>query len=280
MKNLLITALSIFLLGNMVFAQDIISAADAAKMLKDQNTVFVSTRSATDYTKVHIAGAVNIDPKTLNGAKSMLLPAGQIASVFGKNGISNTKSIIIYDDGSGKYAGRMYWIMKYMGANDVKVLDGGMKAWRMARKPVTKNPTSIAAATFTPKVNKNFMATMAQVKSAANNPAYVIIDARSVEEFNGVAATNLRKGHIPGSINIAHTSVLTDNSTLKSAAELKALFQAEGVTKDKKVILYCESSVRAGILFLALKGLDYPNVQVYDGAYLEWQSDAANKVVL
>lgn len=280
MKKLIILVLSIFLMGNIGIAQDIISAKDAGKLVTDKNTVFLSARKASDYAKVHITGAVNIDPKSLVAAQSMLIPASDIAKVLGSNGISNKTSIIVYDNGSGKFSGRMYWILKYMGAKDVKVLDGGMKAWRMARKPVTKNPTSLAATTFTPQVNKGTLATMSQVKNAINNPSYVIVDARTVEEFNGTADSRLRKGHIPSAVNLDHKSVLTAKSTLKSNDELIALFKANGITKDKKVILYCESSVRAGILYLALKGLGYPNVQVYDGAYLEWQGVAANDVVL
>ncbi len=178
-----------------------------------------------------------------------------------------------------KAAGRLYWIMKYMGATNVQVIDGGMKAWRMARKPVTKNPANIEVATFTPKIDGSIYASMNQVKKAVNSNTAIILDVRSPGEYKGEASTSLRPGHIPSARNLEFTSVLNADGTLKDNAELKSMFANAGITPDKEVILYCESSVRAGIVFLALKsGLNYPRVRVYDGAYIEWQSFDSNTV--
>lgn len=265
-----------------VKSQDIVSAAETAKLIKNDNVVIVSTRTAADYKKVHITGAVHINHSELykdGPVKNMLNTPQEIAKVLGAAGISETKQIILYDDGSGKYAGRLYWILSYLGATNVKVLDGHMKAWRAARKPVTKNPTNVKAATFTPKVNKSLIASMNEVKSSIGSTSTAIIDARSAAEFAGQSETALRKGHIPGSINLEYTNMMNAQGKLKSNEELQKIFSDAGITKDKKVILYCESGVRAGILFLALKSaLKYPNVKVYDGAYNEWQSVSSNKV--
>jgi thiosulfate/3-mercaptopyruvate sulfurtransferase len=265
-----------------LYAADVIPANEAAKIMKKSDVIFVSVRSAADYEKVHIAGAVHVDLSTLytdNPVPSVLNSSAEVAKVLGSKGISETKQIIIYDDGSGKNAGRMYWILDYMGAPNVQVLNGGMKAWRAARKPVTKNPTSVKAATFTPKVDKSKLATTADVNKAIGSSSTVFIDARSAAEYNGTDDSDLRKGHIPGSVNIEFSNVLNANGTLKSNDDLQALFNNAGVTKDKTVIVYCKSSVRAGIVYLALRSnLAYPNVKVYDGAFLEWNSISANKV--
>lgn len=263
---------------SLVKGQDIITAAETAKLMKNDNVVVVSTRTAADYKKVHITGAVHIAHSSLykdGPVKNMLNTSQEMAKVFGAAGISESKTIILYDDGTGKYAGRVYWILSYLGAKDVKVLDGHMKAWRAARKPVTKNPTNVKAVTFTPKVDKSVIATMAEVKAGGA----VIVDARSAEEYNGTATTELRKGHIPGSVNLEYTNMMDAQGKLKSNDALQKIFSDAGITKDKKVIIYCESGVRAGIIFLALKSaLKYPNVKVYDGAYSEWQSVSSNKV--
>jgi len=265
-----------------VNAQDIIKANELAKIIKNDNVVVVSTRTAADYKKVHITGAVHLSHSALykdGPVKNMLNSPQEIAKTLGAAGISESKTIVLYDDGTGKYAGRLYWILSYIGAKDVKILDGHMKAWRAARKPVTKNPSNVKAATFTPKVNKAYLSDMNEVKSSAGSTSVAIIDARSAAEFAGQAETTLRKGHIPGSINLEYTNMLNARSELKSNEELQKIFSAAGITKDKKVILYCESGVRAGIMFFALKSaLKYPNVKIYDGAYSEWQSVSANKV--
>ena len=279
---LFITVLALLVPVQSLFAQDVISAGDLAKISKKSDVVVVSVRSTADYKKVHITGAVHIDLKELytnQPVESMLKPAADVAKVLGSKSVSEAKQIIVYDDGSGKNAGRMYWILDYMGASYVKILDGGMKGWRAARKPVTKNPTNVKAATFTPNVDKSKWAGIADVKKAVGNSSVVLVDARSPQEYNGTDQTDIRKGHIPGAVNIEFSKVMKDDGTLKSAAELKSVFDNAGVTKDKTVIIYCKSSVRAGIVYMALTSvMGYANVKVFDGAFLEWQADASNKV--
>lgn len=276
--------LAVFFLGtNLANGSDLISAQELAKIMKDKNTVIVSCRTASDYAKVHLPGAVNVphmelysDPAT-NG---YLKPTADLAKYFGSKGISEAKTIVLYDEGSGKYSGRVYWVLKYLGATNVKVLDGQMKAWRAARKPVTKAPVSAKAVTFTPNVQKNLLASTAQVKAATSNSGAVIVDVRSPEEFNGTDETTIRKGHIPNAVNFEFSQVMDDASKMKSTDELTKLFKAKGITSDKEIILYCKTSVRAGIVFFTLTDmLNYKNVRVYDEAFFGWQSDSANKVV-
>jgi len=263
-------------------AQDIIQANDLMKIMKQSNVVVVSARTATDYEKVHITGAVHIDHNDLYGENTILLPAAAVAKKLGAIGISDSKSIILYDGGSEKYSGRMYWILKYMGATDVKILDGGMPAWKAARKPVTRSATSVKAATFNAKVHPEYLATMAEVQKASASGTYLIIDARAENEYDGTnpETTLDRPGHVPSAINIEYTNMLDAKGKLKSNDDLKAIFAKNGVTKDKTVIVYCKTSVRAGIIFHVLtSALDYPNVKVYDGAFLEWQLKTSNKVL-
>ncbi|MCK5208966.1 MAG: sulfurtransferase [Cyclobacteriaceae bacterium] len=283
MKKINILLLLIFLIPiSFVNGQDIISAQELAKIIKKDNVVLVSARTASDYKKVHITGAVHINHTDLYNevpVKNMLKNPGEIATILGSKGISESKTIVLYDDGTGKYSGRLYWILSYLGAKDVKILDGHMDAWKAARKPVTKNPTKIKPATFTAKVDKAKIATMAQVKAANGSASSVIVDARAPEEYKGAATTELRKGHIPGAVNIEFKNMMDAKGKLKSVAELQKIFDAAGVTKDKEVILYCESGVRAGIIYFTLcSALNYTKVKVYDGAYLEWQAASANKV--
>ncbi len=263
-------------------AADLITVAELAKRLRDKNTIIVSCRKPSDYDKVHIPGAVNVYHMELYSepvTNGFLAPPQEIAAILGEYGITEKKTIVLYDDGSGKYAGRLYWILKYLGAPDVRILDGQMPAWKAARKPVTSAVTYIKKAVFTPHLHPELLATTAQVKKAIGNPAYVIIDARSPAEYSGEENKGLRPGHIPSAINIEYKKVLTPDGRLKSADELKKLFTAKGVTPDKEIITYCKTSVRAGIVFFALKSiLNYPNVKVYDKAYLGWQMDRSNPV--
>ncbi len=260
-------------------AQDAISVDNLDNYLKEDNTLLISVQKTADYNKVHIMGSVHLNHGLLYNDKTMLLPAPQVAQVLGVNGIANDMKIVLYDGGTSKYAGRMYWVLKYMGANDVKILNGGLSAWKAARKPVTKSVTNAKEVIFTPHINKNYLATMSTVKAALNNDNYVIIDARTPEEYNGTNETSIRLGHIPSAVNINYVNMLDAKGELKPNDELAKIFTDAGATKDKTIIVYCKTSVRAGIEFFTLKSaLDYPNVMVYDGAFSEWQSDSANKV--
>jgi len=283
MKRLLFLALICFLGIQTGLAQaDVISVKDYLKIMKDKNVVLVSARKPADYKKVHIVGAININHKDLYDnipIKSVLKPVNEIAKILGSKGISDSNKIVLYDGGTGKYSGRLYWILKYLGAPDVKILDGHIGAWKALRKPVTRIPTKVKAITFHAKPNPNLIADMAYVKKAINNPNFVLVDARSPEEFNGTKESKIRKGKIPGSINLEYKHMLNPKKMLKSKDELAKLFKSKGITPDKEVILFCETSIRTGIVYLALTSvLNYPKVRVYDGAYLEWQSIATNKV--
>jgi len=284
MKNIRIAfvfILSVVLTTGFVRAQDVISAKDLQNYLKQDNTILVSVQKTADYGKIHITGSVHLDHNLLYNDKTVLLPSSQVAQILGVNGISNDMKIVLYDGGTSKYAGRMYWVLNYLGATDVKILNGGLPAWKAARKPVTKSVTNAKEATFIPHINKDYLATMSTVKGAVNNNDYVIIDARTPEEYKGTNETSIRLGHIPSAVNINYVNMLNSKGELKSNEELTKLFAEAGATKDKTIIVYCKTSVRAGIEFFTLKSaLNYPNVLVYDGAYSEWQSDSANKVSL
>lgn len=255
-----------FILAQAGFSQDLISAKDCASKISKSNVILVSTRKPADYQKVHIKGAVNVD---LNGlyktgdVKGLIKDAKEMASILGKSGINEKKEIIIYDAGTNVNAGRLYWILKYLGCPDVKLLNGHMKAWRTARKPVTKLPTKTSEVTFTPTVNQGIYASIKYVKDHLSDSNVKIVDARDDKEFG--------EGAIPGAIHIENKKVINEDGTLKSSDELTSIFKGAGVTPDKEVILYCASSARAGILFLALKSLNYSKVRVYDGAYNEWK---------
>jgi len=265
LKKLIFSLLLLTIFVNVSMAQDLISAAEAKKLANSKTTLIVSTRAAADYAKVHIRNAVNVnidDLASTTEPKGILKSPAELATILGEKGIEPSKKIIIYDTGSNKGAGRLYWILKYLGFNDVKILDGHMQAWRAARGPVTNAATPVTAVTFTPKVNSKIFADKAYVKSKLNSAA--IVDVRDDTEWG--------EGHINGAIHFEYKQVLAEGGKLKTKAELEALFNGAGITKNKEVILYCATSVRAGIVYLALTSiLEYPNVKVYDGAYNEWK---------
>ena len=274
----------LFLFAGTSLAQDLISAKELAGKLSDKNVIIISAQKPAKYNTVHIKGSVNMPPAELvnnEPIKYMNKSPEEMAKILGDRGIASDKELVLYDNGSSKYSGRLYWVLKYLGAKDVKILNGELPAWKAARKPITKTPTKLPKATFTVDVHPEYLAKLDEVMKATSDPNYVIVDARSVEEYNGTDEdTELRRGHIPGAVHIEYKELLDSKGKLKSKEQLEEIFKSKGVTPDKTVIVYCATSVRAGIEFFALHSiLGYPKVKLYDGAFTEWQSKSSNKVV-
>lgn len=271
LSYILLSGLLVVLYSSSLMAQgDIISAADFMKMFKtNKNMIIVDASKADSYKKSHIKNAVNIPHKSLykgGDIEGLIEDPAKLASIFGSKGVSETKTIVVYDGGSQKYSSRVYWILKYLGAPDVKILHKDMAAFRKARVPLTPIPGKVKAATFTPKVNANIYADIAQVK--AGNA--VLIDARTTEEFDGT--TDKSAGHIPGAVNIGYKDVLNATEGFKNKAEMEKFVAANNLSADKPIIVYCNTGVIATVIYVGLSNvMGWDNVKVYDGAYKEWE---------
>ncbi len=253
---------SILVMFTAHLSAQLISVDALSKIIKEPNVVVIDARPAGDYLKTHVDGAINIDVTTLSDnsvVEGTLRKPAELANILGSNGVSRNSKIVIYCK-TGVSASRMYWILKYLGCEDVSLLDGNMNAWFGARKPITKTPKKLSAVTFTPSINAAIFVDKAYVKSKLSSANTVLVDSRKKEDFEA--------GHIGNAINIPSDLSIAD-SKLKPIAELTANFAS--VPKDKEVILYCKTGTTASFTFFVLKSiLKYPNVKVYDGAYLDW----------
>jgi thiosulfate/3-mercaptopyruvate sulfurtransferase len=271
--------LAILLAGNVSAQVDIISAKDFMALTKSNDKlVIIDANKAKNYDVNHIKGAINIEHGDLyrpGDIEGLIKSPEDLAAFFGSKGINENSEVVIYDDGSQKYNTRIYWILKYIGAKNVRILHKDMDAWRAVRVPLTSTPGKFAATDFTPTVNPAIFATLDDVKARMGQPGVVLIDCRTPDEYNGVSKS---EGHLPGAININHEDLLTETGAFKTAEELKAIAEKNGITASTEILMYCRTSVRACVEFVVFKNiLGYENVRVYDGAYLEWV--ASNPVV-
>jgi len=255
--------LGLLLIGQAAFAQKLITAKQLKAM---KGVVIIDTRKASDYAKNHIKGAINLPitvmekPGTIKG---LLKSPTQIAAKLGEHGITRDSKIVLYCK-TGTNAGRMYWVLQYVGAKNVSILNGQFKAWFAARGPLTKVKPTIKKVTFTPAVNKSVLASKAYVKSKTKSSSTVIVDARKAEDF--------KAGNIPGSKSLPKENVVNANYSFKDKAALQAMFTKVGAVANKEIILTCKSGSRAGTMYFLLKEvLKYPKVKVYDGSYNEWK---------
>ncbi len=246
-----------------------------ADNLTSSGIVVIDARKADLYDAGHIEGAVSL-PKALtykaDGPKNMAGPADQIAKVFGAAGISNDSKVIVYDAGRSTDAARILWTLHYVGHDNVSILNGGYNKWAAEERAVSVEPTNATATTFEAKVDDSVYGTTEECQLSIDDPKAIVLDNRSPAEYSGEDVRGKRGGHIPNAVNIdwrEHFNIVGDVATYKSAAEIKALYDAVGITEDMTVYTLCHTGQRSAVGYVALRLLGYDAAN-YDGSWQEW----------
>jgi len=241
-------------------------------MNDNEDLVIIDANNFDHYRAVHLEGAINIYHSSLyqqGDISGLIKSPAELAEIFGKYGVSESSNIVIYDDRMQLYASRVYWILKYLGAENVSVLHKDTDAWCKAGLPLVTAPTRVNPVTFTPNPRPGLYASTEYVRDHKDDPNVVVVDVRTPTEYVGTADNS--EGHIEGAININFTDLLTEKGAFKDASDLSAIAEANGISADKEVIFYCRTSVRGSVSFTAFESvLGYENVRLYDGAYVEW----------
>jgi thiosulfate/3-mercaptopyruvate sulfurtransferase len=279
----IILAIPLFLISMSLFAQSpVISAKDFAAELKaNKSLVVIDVNGADIYTKQHIQGAINLPHKELykpGAVEGQIKPADELAAIFGKKGVSNTSRIVLYDEGSNRYNSRVWWILKSIGASNVSILHFNMEQFAAARIPLTMTPSAGKATTFTVTESPYKAYTMTDVQKLAEGS--LLLDGREKDEFEGADAAKKSKGHLPGAVWMNFKEVLTATGAYKSKEEIIATAAKFGATPEKPIVVYCNSGIKAAVLYIALKEIaGFQHVNNYVGSYSDWASVPENKIV-
>ena len=232
------------------------------------------------YLKGHLPGAVYVNTETLRAAEGgtpmQLLAGPWYAQLFPKLGIRWDRPVVIYSAGETHNIDATFlaWLLASYGHPRVFLLDGGYFKWELEQRPVAKHYPKFAAApppagTFRPAI-----ATVDDVRRAVERHDAMLVDARPPDQFSGEAGAQMRRGHIPGAINHYWQDDLGQEGfgrVWKPVRELQANYAKQGITADKRIILYCNSTTEASHVFFALSYLlGYPDVRIYTGAWTEW----------
>lgn len=203
----------------------------------------------------------------------MVPDAGQFARQVAALGIGQDNAVVVYDTQGLFSAARVWWLLRAMGISNVAVLEGGLPKWMAEGRVVATVPETPRPATLTARMDERRVRSAEQVLQSTRDDGTQIVDARAPARFRGEVPeprAGLRSGHIPGSRNVFFKALLTDDGTLKSDDELRAVFEEAGVDLNKPVITSCGSGVTAAVLALALEKLGHRDVAIYDGSWTEW----------
>ncbi len=255
--------------------------------LTNSSTLVVDLRPPRAFEAGHAPGAVNgVYPALWRNPDWQLLPVDTLVHNLSALGIGDTTTVVLLPAGTDATelggATFAYWVLKYLGHENVAVLDGGWDAWKAdAAAPVVSGAAAPMPAQFTANPQPGIRATTDQVARQIGTDT-VLIDARSPEQYLGKSKSRLvsRAGRIPGAINLPYFTVFDDAThRLKPRAELAALVPAAVTGKDTKIIAYCNTGHWSSIDWFVLHELlGYENTRLYDGSMAAWTRDPSHPV--
>ena len=236
------------------------------------------TWGSAQYAAGHIPGAVFVDmdhdmsgPKTGRNGRHPLPTPEVAAATFGRLGVGPGKEVVVYDQGAGVYASRVWWMLRWLGFHDVAVLDGGYAKWSGEGRVVSEEATQPSPTTFV--VGKVVPTVDASgILGSLARRALFIVDARGAERFRGVVEPmDPVAGHIPGARNRPYTENLGEGNVFKPAADLKREFAALlGDAGVDTVVHQCGSGVSACHNILAMEVAGLTGTRLYPGSWSEW----------
>ncbi|WP_246382928.1 sulfurtransferase [Nocardioides stalactiti] len=229
-----------------------------------------------EYAVGHVPGASYVDLDTAlagapgSGGRHPLPEPGVFESAMRDAGVLDDGPVVVYDDWAGHAAARCWWLLRFHGHRDVRVLDGGWTAWTEADLPVEVGDGSGIrhAGTFVARPGAMAMVTAEEVPGVD-----VLIDARAAERYRGeVEPIDPVAGRIPGAVNVPTSANLSDDGRFLPAADLRALYDTAGASAAASVAVYCGSGVTAAhdVLALEVAGL---RAALYPGSWSEWIAD-------
>ena len=238
------------------------------------------------YAEGHLPGAffMHLD-RDLSGAMSGCngrhpLPDPQVlAAKFGAVGISSRTQVVAYDDAEGMVSGRLWWMLRWLGHDNVTVLDGGFNRWVKEGRPLTRDIPVVLPTVFEVE-QRDWVVTADEVLANIALPELVVVDARGPDRFRGENETiDPVGGHIPGARNRFFRDNLDADGRFRPAAELRREFlELFAGTPPDKTVMQCGSGVSACHNLIALELAGLTGARLYAGSWSEWCSNSARPV--
>jgi thiosulfate/3-mercaptopyruvate sulfurtransferase len=276
-----VIGLALFLAPLAAAAQILVGTAQVAEQMKAGKLRLIDAENGESFARAHLPGAANLHYLDLEdaeeNAKTGLPIFPQLgASKFAALGITRESDVVIYDSGNGRGASAVWYILRFLGHERVRILDGGFRKWLKEGRPVTQDVPTYARASYVPKPRADWALKTQQIDTSR----MLVLDARSLGEFTGKDLGGARQGgHIPGARSFPWTQLAGELASFKSPAEMKRILEGAGITPDREIVTYCNPGLgRSTFLLAALTLAGYDKVMVYPGSWLEWAADPARTI--
>ncbi len=252
-----------------------------ASVADDPTVRIIDCATLEAYRRAHIPGAVQLpvhyyikeqDPAGSDHG-TLVMPPAEFEDLMARLGVSNNTTVVTYDDNNALVAARLWWVLKYYGHTNAKVLNGGWHRWLSENRPVTFHATKAPKGNFTARPNPDVYATVDYLKEQHANPACQVLDARTDGEWEGTNDRgNKRVGRVPGSHHLEWVRFVStgDDRKFLPADEIEGLLKSAGIERDKPTITYCQGGIRAAHAAFVMELLGYKDIRVYDGSMREW----------
>ena len=258
-----------------------------ADHLDDDSVLVVDLRDEEDYAAGHIPGAIRITPGAtfqaeIDGVPGMLPPGDALAASLSAMGATPETTIVFYDGIGSLWASRGIWALAVYGHEDARALDGAWGLWESEGLEVSTDAVTRTASeyAFSGSPNSELIASWQEIVDSVDDPETLVCDTRSPEEYAGRDVRADRGGHIPESVNVNWNRAIDDQGRFLPAADLKTLYEGEGVVAGKTVYTLCQTAVRATHTWFVLSDLlGYDDVRVYDGSWVEYGNRTDSEIV-
>ena len=219
-------------------------------------------------------------PRNGTNGRHPLPDVRALAQTFGRLGIGNDTQVVAYDQDSGMYASRLWWMLRWLGHDAVAVLDGGFAKWTAEQRPIASGEERVRPREFTPAVRRDAAVDVSRVAALASDGAWHLVDARAPERFRGeTEPIDKTPGHIPGAANHFYQWNLNERGTFRTRDELRAkLRESIGDVPPDHIVCYCGSGVTACHNLLALEHAGLKGAKLYPGSWSEWSADPKRPV--
>lgn len=273
----------------------LVDTATLAAHLDDPHWVVVDCRfiltdpdaGRRSYAVGHIPGAryAHLDadlagPITATSGRHPLPDPDTLARKLGAWGIGNDTQVVVYDDSFGSIAARLWWLLRWLGHEQVALLDGGIPKWKREGRAITDQVVTVTPTRFVPRVNDALRVDAAMVERIGTQPGSRLIDVRAEERFSGEREMLDRvAGHVPGARNVPFDDNLDNPGTYLAPETLRTLYaDVLGNAAPADTVVMCGSGVTACHTLLALEHAGLSGARLYVGSWSEWIRDPARPV--